>query len=106
MFAPKLKNLTARVLCDNQPLVYCLNALTSRNPRVLHLLRILVLLLLDFNIALRAEYLTSEDNYVCDTLSRRQVSSSWLGRHGLERSLARSHPTFRTSALRTLLTVR
>ena len=104
-FAHRLKNLTVRVLCDNQPLVYCLNALTSRNPRVLHLLRILVPLLLDYNIALKAEYLTSEANVVCDTLSRRQVSSGWLGRHGLERSLAGIHPRYRTSALRSLLTV-
>ena len=104
-YAGKLVNHTVLVKCDNQPLVYCLNSFTSRNPRVLHLLRILVLLPLHHNIALKAEYLTSEDNYICDVLYRRQVSGSWLARQGLRRSLGRIAPTFRPNAWRSVITL-
>ena len=70
---------------------------------MLHLLRVLVLL--SNNIAIKVTHLSSEANYICDTLSRRQVSENWLVKHGLEPKLARIAHQFRPSALRTVLTV-
>ena len=103
-FSSSLRNKSVLIRCDNQSLVHCLNKFSSRNRSVLHLLRILVLILLRNNIAIKATHLSSEANYICDTLSRRQVSGSWLVKHGLKPKLAQVDHRFRPSALRTVLT--
>ena len=68
-FAASLRNKTVLIKCDNQSLVHCLNKFSSKNRKVLHLLRVLVLC--SNNIAIKATHLSSEGNYICDTLSRR-----------------------------------
>ena len=81
-FASSLQNKEVILECDNLPLVHCLNKLSSKNQQVMRLMRPLVLLLLEHNITLKAVHLSSKDNWLCDTLSRQQVTGDWLVRHG------------------------
>ena len=81
-FAPQLANREVVATCDNLPLVHCLTKLSSKNPQVMYFMRPLVLLMLQHNIAIRAEHIASKDNYIADALSRRQVTGAWLERHG------------------------
>ena len=87
-FRRVLAGKTVRAKCDNLPLVHCLNKLTSKNKQVMRLMRPLVLILLAENIVIRAEYISSEDNHLCDTLSRQQVGKDWLLSQGKEAHLS------------------
>ena len=89
IFTCQLSNSQVRVLCDNLPLVHCINKLSSKNSSVMNLMRPLVLYLLAHNITLRAEYISSKNNWFCDTLSRHQVSERWLKNHGMDPKLVR-----------------
>ena len=84
MFKEELRNKVVQVVCDNLPLVHNLNFLSSANGQVMALLRPLVLLLLECNISLEAVHISTRDNWVCDRLSRRQVSAGWLRNQGLD----------------------
>ena len=99
-FREALRGTEVRVVCDNQPLVHNLNFLSSSSAQVMCLLRPLVLLLLEGNITIEAEYIRSSDNWICDTLSRKQVSEAWLRRQGLEGQLTRVPDWVRPEALR------
>ena len=63
-------------------------------------MRPLVLLMLDHNITLKAEHLSSKDNWLCDTLSRQQVSRDWLVRHGKAPRLSTIPKDLRPEALK------
>ena len=97
--ASDMKDSVIRVRCDNQALVHCLNNLTSKNSSVMKLMRILVLYLLSNNISLVAEYISSKDNWLCDTLSREQVSRQWLRNNALEETFQTIPPSLRPEAL-------
>ena len=84
MFAPDLRDSTVRLLCDNQAIVSAVNCQTSRNKKVMKLIRPLVLCLLKFKIDVNAVYISSSSNKVCDTLSRQQVLEAQLLSWGLE----------------------
>ena len=102
-FAEDMRDSQILVQCDNQPLVHCLNKLSSRNPEVMSFMRPLVLFLLSYNISLWVEYISSADNWLCDTLSRRQVTPHWLLAQGKEDKLKSIRPSLRPEALRSVL---
>ena len=102
--ASEMKDSIIRVRCDNQALVHCLNKLTSKNSSVMKLMRTLVLFLLANNISLVAEYITSKDNWLCDTLSREQVSRQWLRNNSMEDTFLAIPPTLQPEALGSVLT--
>ena len=99
-FADRLRNRAVVAVCDNLPLVHCLNKLTSKNDDVMWLMRPLVLLLMRYNITLRAEHIPTKANGVCDYLSRHQVSGSWLRRHGKAPELSAIPADLRPETLR------
>ena len=99
-FAAQLRDSQVRVRCDNLPLVHCLNKLSSKNSTVMALMRPLVLYLLHHNISIKAEYISTKDNWFCDTLSRRQVSKQWLEKQGMHQSLVPIPAALQPRALR------
>lgn len=59
---------------DNEAVVYIINKQTSKDPRVMRLLRNLVLLTLKFNIIFKAVHIEGRNNSVADAISRCQWS--------------------------------
>ena len=84
ILAPSLANHRVTAHTDNQALVFVINDKTSKDPKIMHLLRPLVLTLLKHNICLVSLHIPGKNNTVCDTLSRRQVSQAFLEQHGLD----------------------
>ena len=70
----KLKGKKIILHCDNMSLVHILNRKSSRNKKVLILLRQLVLILLNNNIQIKAVHIASKANSICDAISRFQFS--------------------------------
>ena len=73
----ELRNLRLLVHCDNQAVVAMINNLTSSCPHCMYLIRLLVLNGLQFNRRLHAQYVTSQANFLSDSISRRQWSHFW-----------------------------
>ena len=63
-FAHRLRNSQVKIICDNEPLVHCLNKLSSKIPMVMKLMHPLVLFLLASNITIKAEYISTKDNWL------------------------------------------
>ncbi|XP_029454007.1 uncharacterized protein LOC115089819 [Rhinatrema bivittatum] len=59
---------------DNMAVVQAINSLTAHSPRVIRLLRDLVLLCLRINLVFKAKYVPGEANGIADALSRCQWS--------------------------------
>jgi hypothetical protein len=55
---------------DNMPVVITMNKKSSKSPRVMTLVRKLVLACLDYNILLKAEHISGHLNCSADSLSR------------------------------------
>ena len=72
MFADYLYGKKIIFHTDNEPLVHVLNKQTSKNRRVMKLLRPLVLVLLQKKIILKVEHVPGVENTTCDDLSRFQ----------------------------------
>ena len=69
----ELRNIRMIVLCNNQVVVSMVNNLSSSCPHCMTLIRILVLNGLKFNRRVFAQYLTTKQNFLSDTLSRGQL---------------------------------
>ena len=83
MFADKLFNSRIVFFTDNQAIVAVLNSQTSRCPKIMSIIRKLVLVLLLHNISLKAKHVPGAENVICDTLSRQQVSQDFLHQYGM-----------------------
>ena len=60
---------------DNQALVYVINATTSKDKRLMILVRKFVLQCMCYNILFKAEHLPGSSNVLADHLSRQQVAA-------------------------------
>ncbi len=87
IFGKKLTNSRVLFHCDNQAIVTIINKQSSKDRKIMSLLRPLVLALLTHQISFRAVYLSTHANVVADGLSRSQVQPSFLEEHQLQ-----SHP--------------
>ena len=76
LFANALRNKNILFICDNQAVVYCLNKQTSKDPVMMHLIRIIVLKSLQYNFCFRSKHIVTTKNIVCDRLSRFQVQEA------------------------------
>lgn len=72
IWAPRLANSKIVLRVDNMSLVYILNCKSSRNKRVMHLLRPLVLQAMIHNIRFKAVHVLGVDNKIADSISRQQ----------------------------------
>ena len=70
--------MSITIHCDNIAIVYALNSQTSKNKRVVQLLRHLIVILLINNIRFQALHIPGKKNILCDKLSRQQMTPSLL----------------------------
>ena len=71
------------LFCDNKPVVDMVNHTTSSCKYCMTLIRLLTLRTMEFNIRIRAKHISSEDNFLSDSLSRLKISQF--------RTLAKKH---------------
>ena len=69
----RFANKSILFLCDNEALVHVINKQTSKEPKIMCLMRRLVLHALNLNIRIKAEHLPGRENILADALSRSQV---------------------------------
>ena len=74
VWGSQLRNKQIYINTDNEALVYILNKQSSPDRLTMILIRRLVLLLLKFNIHLRAKHIAGVKNVLADALSRLQVA--------------------------------
>ena len=70
----QLRNKKIKFHCDNEAVVHILNKLSSKNPRVMCLVRVITLQCLRQNIWLKAVHVPGKLNSICDSLSRSLMS--------------------------------
>ncbi|XP_061470916.1 uncharacterized protein LOC133379514 isoform X1 [Rhineura floridana] len=73
LWPDRLRDTTVHFWCDNLSTVHVINSLTSKNPRVVHLVHAFVLHCLQFNILFLARHVPGIDNGIADALSRNQM---------------------------------
>ena len=78
MFAPKMKNSTVNFICDNAAIVEIINKQSSKCPKIMSILRPLILTLLNNNLTFYATYINTKNNILCDRISRQVVDSNLL----------------------------
>ena len=86
VFAKKFSNLRIDFHCDNSSVVSAINKQTSKNKDVMHLLRPMVLLMLENNITFRSQHIPGNLNTLCDLLSRNQVTAELLEAYGMDKN--------------------
>ena len=78
-----LANLKVKIYIDNKACVALLNYGITRSPFLGACLREIAFFLTEFNIQLRAEYITSRDNFLADTCSRAFSSEKYFNNFNL-----------------------
>lgn len=80
IWADSLKNKELLLHIDNLSLVYIVNHKSSKNNRIMKLVRLLVLHTLKYNIQIRAQHIPGIKNQIAGAISgsSRQGSVSWL----------------------------
>ena len=72
IWGDRLRNQRILFHIDNQAVVTIMNKKSSKSPRVMHLLRKLVLLTLKYNILIRGKHIFGRTNLIADAISRSQ----------------------------------
>ena len=75
---PDLTNSKVKIFIDNQVCVALLNYGISKSPFLEACLREINFFLAEYNIELRAEYITSKNNYLADLCSRAFCSDAYF----------------------------
>ena len=83
IFGPKLRGRRIIFHSDNMAAVICLNKWTSRNKRMMAILRKMVQVALKYDLDCAAVHIRGAENFVPDALSRFQASADFLARAGL-----------------------
>ena len=86
IYGHKLKNSKVQFSCDNSSIVHVINNMSSKNSKIMSLLRPMILALLEYNISFKAVRVAGKTNVLCDRLSRGQVSAKLLLRFGMAQS--------------------
>ena len=73
-----LANLKVKIFVDNQAVVALLNYGITRSPFLAACLREIYYFLASFNIELKAEYISSKDNYLADLCSRAFINEKYF----------------------------
>lgn len=72
LWCDRLSNKRILFHIDNMAVVQILNISTSKSPRVMGIVRKLILITLQYNITIKAQYIPSKHNSVADSISRSQ----------------------------------
>ena len=78
IFGPLLRNSSILFKCENSAVVEIINKQTSKNPTVMMILRPLILLLVEYNVHLRASHIPGLTNILPDKISRFQITTQLL----------------------------
>ncbi len=89
LFGYKLGNSRILCYCDNIAIVQFINKQSSKDSRIMSLLRPLVWELRKYNISFHCEHLSSEDNYLANAISHFQEADQMLHAAGLH--LTKTH---------------
>ena len=84
MFGDNFRHREVLFHCDNIAVCEIINKQTSKNPRIMCIVRKLVLLLIAYNINLKAKHVKGTNNTMCDKISRFQVSADWMIQMGMQ----------------------
>ena len=84
MYAKKLAHGSIILHCDNSTVVQVINAQSSKDGKIMKLLRHIVLLCLNHNIIFKAEHIQGKKNILADRISRGQIDPEFLQRHGMQ----------------------
>ena len=74
-WGPQMSNKRLLLLTDNMALVHIINQCTSCDPKIMRLVRQLMVKAMQCNVLFRARHLPSKHNVLADALSRLQVLS-------------------------------
>lgn len=83
LYAPLITNSNILFHCDNEAVVTIINKQSSKDKKVMAILRPLVLTLMKFNIQLRTQHIPGISNILCDRISRFQVDPDLLQQYGM-----------------------
>ena len=83
-FGTSIKNSIIRFHTDNTQTRDMINNQTSTNKANMKIIRRLVLVLLKFNIHLKAQHISGNLNILCDKISRFQVNTQLLEQYGMD----------------------
>lgn len=75
LFSSHISNTVLAFYCDNEAVCYILNKLSSKDNVIMHIVRDIMLCLLRNNIHLTAIHVPGVKNYVCDKISRFQITA-------------------------------
>ena len=85
MFSHKLRNSNILFHCDNSAVVTIINKQSSKDARVMSIVRPLILVLMENNISLRSQHIPGKLNVLSDRISRFQVDGDLLQQYGMQR---------------------
>ena len=74
---PKLNNSRVAIYCNNQVVLNIVNNMTSRCPKCMHLVRLLVFNCIMHNRKISVRFVRSKDNNLADSLSRMDFKCFW-----------------------------
>ena len=94
VFASTLANKFVVFHCDNLPIFSILNTQTSKNSKVMKLLRPMILSLLQYNVKFRATHIPGCSNILCDRLSRFKITDKLLRDYGMNLHPRRFRPVY------------
>ena len=80
----RFQNSRVLFLCDNDSVVHIINKHTSKDSKLMNLIRKFVVITLKFNIDFRAQHISGKSNTVCDALSRFQEERARAAAPSLE----------------------
>ena len=63
-------------MCDNEAVVHIINKQTSKDPKVMSVLRFFIIQCMKYNILFRAKHVPGQKNVLADALSRQQVTKA------------------------------
>ena len=86
MFGHHLKNSNILFHCDNSAVTMIINKQSSKDKRVMQILRPLFLLLIKYNIQLKSQHIPGLLNYLPDKISRFQVTPELLAYYRMHQS--------------------
>lgn len=84
LFGRQITNSNVCFSSDNEAVVHMLNGQTSKHPFAMTIIRSLVLILVKYNIYLRAKHLPGIDNKLCDAISRFQTTPVMMESFNME----------------------
>ena len=73
----RLCNTRVSILCDNEGVVHMINSMTGKCPHSMKLIRLLALDNLKFNRRIFVKHISSQKNYLADSLSRLDFCRFW-----------------------------